>query len=178
MDLGKGLWKRHAPPCTCFGYVAFLQHSSSTAELPPWRPTAHVTSLQVSLMRRLEVSVLQAQGSRAGRRTASGVSPEQSRGGRITSLALLATLLGMQPRIQLAFRAVSAHCWVMLSFSSTSTPNSFLAWLLSIPHPPACIYTGGCPEAGEARHESYCSQLRYFWSRTDALRNVSPLSES
>jgi len=32
----------------------------------------------------------------------------------------------MQPRIRLAFWAASAHCQVMLSFSSTSTPQVLL----------------------------------------------------
>ncbi|KAK4832903.1 hypothetical protein QYF61_026546 [Mycteria americana] len=45
--------------------------------------------------------------------------------GRITSLDLLVTLLLMQPRIQLAFWAASAHCRVLLSFLSTNTPKSF-----------------------------------------------------
>lgn len=40
--------------------------------------------------------------------------------GRIMSLSLLATLLLMQPRMQLAFGAASTHCWVMSSFTSTS----------------------------------------------------------
>jgi len=39
--------------------------------------------------------------------------------GRITFLTLLAMLLLMQPRIWLACWAASAHCQVMLSFSST-----------------------------------------------------------
>jgi len=52
--------------------------------------------------------------------------------GRITSLDLLAMLLLMKPRIWLAFWAVSAHCQVMLSFRSTSTPKSFSSGLLSI----------------------------------------------
>ncbi|KAK4829131.1 hypothetical protein QYF61_002210 [Mycteria americana] len=46
--------------------------------------------------------------------------------GRITSLDLLAMLLLMQPRIQLAFWAVSAHCWVMSGFSFTITPKAAL----------------------------------------------------
>jgi len=37
--------------------------------------------------------------------------------GTITSLALLATPLWMQPWIQLAFQAAKAHCWLMSSFS-------------------------------------------------------------
>ena len=52
--------------------------------------------------------------------------------GRIPSLALLATLLLMQPRIQLAFWPVSAHCWLIVSFPSTDTPKSFSTGLLSI----------------------------------------------
>lgn len=48
------------------------------------------------------------------------------------SLALLATLIWMQPRIQLAFWAGSAHCQLMPSFSSTSTPSSFSSGLFSI----------------------------------------------
>ena len=59
--------------------------------------------------------------------------------GRITSLDLLATLLLMQSSVQLAFWAVSAHCWLMPSFSSTSTPKSFSAGLLSIPSSPVLI---------------------------------------
>ena len=55
---------------------------------------------------------------------------EQS--GRIPSLDLMPTLLVMQPRIQLAFWAASAHWWLMSGFSSTSTAKSFLAGLLSI----------------------------------------------
>ena len=43
----------------------------------------------------------------------------------------------MQPRIWLAFWAVSTHFWVMLSFSSTSTPKSFSSELLSILSPPS-----------------------------------------
>ena len=59
--------------------------------------------------------------------------------GRITSPDLLAILLLMQPRIWLAFWAVSTHCWVMMSFSSTSTPKSFSSRLLSI-HSPLSLH--------------------------------------
>ena len=45
---------------------------------------------------------------------------------------LLAALLLMQPRIQLAFRVRRAQCWLMSSFLSTSTPRSFLAGLKHI----------------------------------------------
>jgi len=58
--------------------------------------------------------------------------------GRITSLNLLATLLLMQPRIQLAF-GPTVQCTLVahIKFSSTSTPKSFLAGLLSIPSSPS-----------------------------------------
>ncbi|KAK4812348.1 hypothetical protein QYF61_017125 [Mycteria americana] len=61
---------------------------------------------------------------------------------------LLATLLWMQPRIRLAFWAVSAHCWLMSSFSPISTPKSFSAGLLSITSSPTCIETEDCPDPG------------------------------
>ncbi|KAK4832076.1 hypothetical protein QYF61_020632 [Mycteria americana] len=60
---------------------------------------------------------------------------------RITSLDLLATLLLMQPRIWLAFWAASTHCQLMSSFSSTSTPKSSSAGLLSIPSSPSLCRT-------------------------------------
>ena len=56
--------------------------------------------------------------------------------GRIPSLDLLATVLWMQPRIQLAFWAVSTHCRVMLSFLSSRIPKSFSSGLLSMHSPP------------------------------------------
>lgn len=61
-------------------------------------------------------------GSASGHSTPHEASPAQSRGGRITSLALLATLLWMQPRIQLALWAVKAQCWLIFF-----TPKSFSA---------------------------------------------------
>jgi len=71
-----------------------------------------------------------AEGSRAGCRTPAGVSPEQR--ARIPYLALLPSLMGMQPRIWLAFRAASTHCRVMSGISPTSTLKPFSAGLLSI----------------------------------------------
>ena len=59
---------------------------------------------------------------------------------RITSLNLLATLLLMQPRIQLAFWAMGTHCSLRSSFSSTSTPKSFSAGLLSSPSCPSLYW--------------------------------------
>ena len=52
--------------------------------------------------------------------------------GRITILDLLATLLLIQPRIRLAFWAVSGHCCVMLSISSTTAPKTLFSGLPSI----------------------------------------------
>lgn len=51
---------------------------------------------------------------------------------RITSITLLVTLDLMQPRVQFFVWAGSTHCWLMLSFSATSTPKSFSAGLFSI----------------------------------------------
>uniref|UniRef100_A0A8C0E917 ABC-type glutathione-S-conjugate transporter n=1 Tax=Bubo bubo TaxID=30461 RepID=A0A8C0E917_BUBBB len=56
---------------------------------------------------------------------------------QIPSLALLATLLLMQPRTWLAFWAVSTHCWLTVSFPSTNTPKSFSLGLLSIHSSPS-----------------------------------------
>ena len=64
--------------------------------------------------------------------------------GRITSLDLLATLL-MQPRTRLALRAASAHCQLMSSLSSISTPKSLSAELLSIPSSPSLYWYRGLP---------------------------------
>lgn len=55
----------------------------------------------------------------------------ESHKGRFTSLALLVVLLLMQPRMQLAFWAVSTHWQPVPSYASTSTPKSFFAGLLS-----------------------------------------------
>ena len=59
-----------------------------------------------------------------------GVSTVQLRG-RIPSLALLTTLLGMQPRTLLACWAASTRCWATLSFLSTSTPSPSLGYVNS-----------------------------------------------
>jgi len=69
---------------------------------------------------------------------------EQS--GRITSLNLLDMLLFVQPRIELAFWAVSIFRWLMFSFSSTSTPKSFSAGLLSIPSSLKWYWYWGFPQ--------------------------------
>jgi len=52
--------------------------------------------------------------------------------GRIPSLALLATLLGMQPGIWFAFWAESIYCWLLSGFIP-QYPQVLLAELLPIP---------------------------------------------
>ncbi|KAK4830838.1 hypothetical protein QYF61_013767 [Mycteria americana] len=51
--------------------------------------------------------------------------------GTITSLVLLATLFLIQARMPLAFLATWAHCHLIFSQLSTSTPRSFSAGQLS-----------------------------------------------
>ena len=63
------------------------------------------------------------------------VGPHQSRAA-VISLNLLTTLPLMQPKIQLAFQAVNAHCCLISRISSTSAPESFSAGLLSVPSSP------------------------------------------
>lgn len=50
----------------------------------------------------------------------------------IFSFALLVSHLVIKPKMQLAFWAVSAHCWLVSSFSSTRTLKSFFSVLFSI----------------------------------------------
>jgi len=50
--------------------------------------------------------------------------------GRITCLALLATLFVTHPWVPLAFLATWAHLWLMASLLPTRTPRSFSAQLL------------------------------------------------
>ena len=69
---------------------------------------------------------------RPGHSTPDGASFGQNRGGTITSLSLLVTLLLMQPGILLAFQASRARCWLMLSSSSARIPKSFSVGLLSM----------------------------------------------
>jgi len=88
-----------------------------------------------------------AEGSRAGRRTSVG-SHQSGAEGHNPLPCPVPTLLGMQPGAWLAFWAASAHCQVMDSFSSPSTPKSFSTGLPSIPSPPACMDTRGCSNPG------------------------------
>jgi len=59
---------------------------------------------------------------------------------RIISLTMLSALLLMQPRIQLALWATSAHYWLALIFSFTRIPKSFFTGLLSVSSPSLHTY--------------------------------------
>ena len=78
--------------------------------------------------------------------------------GRITSLHLLATLLLMQPRIQLAFWTARAHRWLMSNLPSTSTPMFFLQVCTQSLQP--CTDSGGSHDRG-ARHCTWTCWI--FW---------------
>lgn len=74
------------------------------------------------------------------------ISWEQSRGGRITSFNLLATLLFMTTWIWLAFCVASTHCHNSCSVLHPSAhPNPSLQGCSQSIHPTACINTGSCP---------------------------------
>ena len=49
----------------------------------------------------------------------------------------------MHPRMPLAFLAARAHCWLMVNLSSTSTPRSFSAELLSSRSAPSLYWCIG-----------------------------------
>ena len=53
---------------------------------------------------------------------------------------LLAVLLWMQPRVQLAVWAVRAHCCIVPSFHPPVTPGLFWQGCTQSFHPPACIH--------------------------------------
>ena len=53
------------------------------------------------------------------------------------------TLLLMHPRIPLAFLAARAHCWLMVNLSSTRTPRSLSAELLSSRSTPSLYWCMG-----------------------------------
>lgn len=58
----------------------------------------------------------------------------------------MVTLLLMQSRAQLAFRAASTHYQFMLNFSPTNTSNSFSSGLLLIHSLPSCFCVWDCPK--------------------------------
>ncbi|OWK62013.1 hypothetical protein RLOC_00001368 [Lonchura striata] len=76
------------------------------------------------------------------------VGSQQSRAeGQNPLLALLPTLLWMQPRTRLALWAGSAHGWVMSSLYPQH-PQVFLGRAALVCPSPACAGTGGCPDPG------------------------------
>jgi len=70
----------------------------------------------------------------------SSTSPPPKKRGKIKSLILLAALLLMQPKIQLALWTTITRCWLMSSFSFTRTLKSFSAVLFSVSSFPS-LYT-------------------------------------
>lgn len=52
----------------------------------------------------------------------------------------------MQPRIQLAFWALSVHCWVILSFLSTNIPKFFSSGLFSVHFSPSLYFCLWLPQ--------------------------------
>ena len=79
-----------------------------------------------------------------------GQSAPRSTLALLTRAPQLATLLLMHPRMPLAFLVARARCWLMVSLSSTRTPRSLSAELLSSRAAPACTGAWGCssPAAG------------------------------
>ena len=77
--------------------------------------------------------------------TALEVRPHQCRvQGRMTSLVLLTTLFLIQARMPLAFLVTWAHCWLMFSLASISTPGSFPLHSLPATLPQACSVAWSC----------------------------------
>jgi len=74
----------------------------------------------------------------------SGLTSAEQRD-KITSFALLAVLLLLPPRIQLAF---GAHCWHMSRLPSTSIPGPFWKGCAPSLHPPVCTDSGDCYNPG------------------------------
>jgi len=54
------------------------------------------------------------------------------------------------------FWAVRAHCWLIFSFPSTSTPGLFLQGCAQSFHPPACIGNEGCLNPGAGSYTWIC----------------------
>jgi len=118
--------------------LSAFPHSRGAPALVPllWPPLAPLQQVQVC-------PVLRAPELDAG--LPGGCTRAEQRG-RIPCLDLLPTLLGVQPRVQLASWAASAHCWVMSSFLSTSRPKSFSSGLLSIHSLPSLYLYLGLPQ--------------------------------
>jgi len=107
---------------------------------------------------------------------------------RITSLSLLATPLLMQPRVPLAFWAVSACIWCMCSFLSTRTSRSS-AGLLSVSSSPSLYSYLGLPQLkcnilhlallnlSRFSHAHFLSMCRPLWMASlPSIVSAAPLS--
>lgn len=87
--------------------------------------------------------------------------------GRIPSLCLLPTLLWLQPRTRLAFWALSAHCQVTLSISSTNSPKAFFPRLLPTILCPACTCAWDYHRPGSG----HCTWL--YWTSISTFHNLA-----
>ena len=90
------------------------------------------------------------------------VSEKLGSGGQAT--ALLATPLLILPRILLSFWDARAHCWLMLSFSSTRTPKSFSAGLLLRSFPSLYSYLGLPWSKCKTLHFALLNLIRFRWA--------------
>ena len=85
--------------------------------------------------------------------------------GQIPSLTLLATLLWMQPRIQLAFWAARAPCWLTSStlrcFFSRAALNPFIPQLVLVVHVALTQV--------QTLHMDLLNLLRFIWAHCSSL---------
>ena len=78
-------------------------------------------------------------------------------------------ILLMQPRICLAFWAVSAHWWLISNFSPTSAPK-YSSGLLSIPSHPRLYWYQGLPQPGcRTLHLALLNLRRFTWAHLSSL---------
>jgi len=91
--------------------------------------------------------------------------------GRIPSLALLATLLGMQPRVRLAFWAASAHCLsVHVQLFIHQLPQVLLLRAARIPFLPSlylCLQL--TQPMGRSVHLALLNFMRFAWAHLSSL---------
>jgi len=111
-----------------------------------------------------------AEGSRAGRRTPGGLSPEQSRGAESPHLTCWTHCFGCSPgygwssglRVHIVGSCPAFHPPVLPSPSRQGCSQSL--------HPPACIDTGGCPNSGAGPlHLTLLNLMRFTWAHFSRL---------
>ena len=90
----------------------------------------------------------------------------------IALLALLATHLFIELRMQLAFWSESAHCWLMSIFSSTTTPSSSLQGCSQWVVLPFCTHAWDCRDPNSAP----CTWP--YWTSLGSQAHFSSLSRS